>query len=174
MNPDRIDESDQAKRIKDHVALAQIAFEWDKIEQSLRDNDFWSFISNEMLDVETRIDYLLRLYAIQLKNEGKIDSAIQEADGLFPFLAINSYIRKMNSNSIDCNEKIWKEIVSIHDKLKSWYTNNELYHYIGFLIATGKSGIKVITDLVKDTAKKKKSEVKKIIFDKICRDRCKR
>ena len=168
LNPDRIDESDQAKRIKDHVALAQIAFEWDKIEQSLRDNDFWSFISNEMLDVETRIDYLLRLYAIQLKNEGKIDSAIQEADGLFPFLAINSYIRKMNSNSIDCNEKIWKEIVSIHDKLKSWYTNNELYHYIGFLIATGKSGIKVITDLVKDTAKKKKSEVKKIIFDKIC------
>ena len=167
LNPDRIDKKDREKEVKENVTLASIAFEWDKIEQSLRDNDFWSFISNEMLDVETRIDYLLRLYAIQLKNEEKIDSAIQEADGLFPFLAINSYIRKMNSNSIDCNEKIWKEIVSIHDKLKSWYTNNELYHYIGFLIATGKSGIKVITDLVKDTAKKKNSEVKEIVFDKI-------
>lgn len=169
LNPDRIDKKDREKEVKENVTLASIAFEWDKIEQSLRDNDFWSFISNEMLDAETRIDYLLRLYAIQIKYEGKIDSAIQEADGLFPFLAINSYIRKhkMDSNSIACNETIWKEIVSIHDRLKSWYTNNKLYHYIGFLIATGKSGIKVITELVKDTDKKKKSEVKEIVFDKI-------
>lgn len=169
LNPDRIDKKDREKEVKENVTLASIAFEWDKIEQSLRDNDFWSFISNEMLDAETRIDYLLRLYAIQIKYEGEIDSAIQEADGLFPFLAINSYIRKhkMDSNSIACNETIWKEIVSIHDRLKSWYTNNELYHYIGFLIATGKSGIKVITELVKDTDKKKKSEVKEIVFDKI-------
>ena len=169
LNPDRIDRKDREKEVKENVTLASIAFEWDKIEQSLRDNDFWSFISNEMLDAETRIDYLLRLYAIQIKYEGEIDSAIQEADGLFPFLAINSYIRKhkMDSNSIACNETIWKEIVSIHDRLKSWYTNNKLYHYIGFLIATGKSGIKVITELVKDTDKKKKSEVKEIVFDKI-------
>ena len=169
LNPERIDKKDREKEVKENVTLASIAFEWDKIEQSLRDNDFWSFISNEMLDAETRIDYLLRLYAIQIKYEGEIDSAIQEADGLFPFLAINSYIRKhkMDSNSIACNETIWKEIVSIHDRLKSWYTNNKLYHYIGFLIATGKSGIKVITELVKDTDKKKKSEVKEIVFDKI-------
>ena len=169
LNPDRIDKKDREKEVKENVTLASIAFEWDKIEQSLRDNDFWSFISNEMLDAETRKDYLLRLYAIQIKYEGEIDSAIQEADGLFPFLAINSYIRKhkMDSNSIACNETIWKEIVSIHDRLKSWYTNNKLYHYIGFLIATGKSGIKVITELVKDTDKKKKSEVKEIVFDKI-------
>lgn len=169
LNPDRIDKKDREKEVKENVTLASIAFEWDKIEQSLRDNDFWSFISNEMLDAETRIDYLLRLYAIQIKYEGEIDSAIQEADGLFPFLAINSYIRKhkMDSNSIACNETIWKEIVSIHDRLKSWYTNNKLYHYIGFLIATGKSGIKVITELVKDTDKKEKSEVKEIVFDKI-------
>lgn len=169
LNPDRIDKKDREKEVKENVTLASIAFEWDKIEQSLRDNDFWSFISNEMLDAETRIDYLLRLYAIQIKYEGEIDSAIQEADGLFPFLAINSYIRKhkMDSNSIACNETIWKEIVSIHDRLKSWYTNNKLYHYIGFLIATGKSCIKVITELVKDTDKKKKSEVKEIVFDKI-------
>lgn len=90
LNPDRIDKKDREKEVKENVTLASIAFEWDKIEQSLRDNDFWSFISNEMLDAETRIDYLLRLYAIQKKYEGEIDSAIQEADGLFPFLAINS------------------------------------------------------------------------------------
>lgn len=167
LNPDRIDNSNSSKMVKDRVALAQIAFEWDKIEQSLRDNEFWSFISNEMRDGETRIDYLLRLYAIQLKKEGQIDPAIQEGDSLFPFLAINSYIKNSKTNSVDCNEEIWKEIVAIHDKLKSWYANNRLFHYIGFLIATGKSSIKVITELVKDTDKKKKSEVEKIVFDKI-------
>lgn len=173
LNPDRIDASNQEKMIKDQVTMAQIAFEWDKTEQSLRDDDFWSFISNETVDTETRIDYLLRLYAIQLQNEGKIDGAIQEADGLFPFLAINSYIRniysvhRINAGSINCNEMIWKEIISLYDKLKSWYADDVLYHYVGFLIATGKSSIKVITDLVKVTDKKKHSEIEKIIFEKI-------
>lgn len=175
LNRDRIDKSDSDKRVEDEVTLAQIAFEWDKIEQSLRDNEFWSFISNEKSDGETRIDYLLRLYAIQLKNQlknkGQFDSSIQEADSLFPFLAINYRIRKdireNSANSVECNKKIWEEIVAIHDKLKSWYTNNKLFHYIGFLIATGDSSIKVITELVKDTDKKKKSEVEEIIFEKI-------
>lgn len=155
------------------INLTQIAFEWDKIEQSLRDDEFWNFISNENCEGETRIDYLLRLYATQLKtNNSKPGSSlvkIQETDKLFPFLSINTYLRE---NPQITSKDIWDEIVRIHDKMKAWYGdnhNNKLYHYIGFLIAVSKSSIAVITDLIKETEGKKKSEVEEQIYNKICK-----
>ncbi len=158
LNPDNAPSETQQK-LSFQINLTQIAFEWDKIEQSLRDNDFWSFISNTSQDGETRIDYLLRLYAIQLKEAKEISDKISENDKLFPFVAINAYL-KSNPNSTSLT--IWESVVAIHDKLKSWYSgekNNLLYHYIGFLIAVDKSNIKVITNLIKSTEGKRKSEV---------------
>lgn len=163
LNPDDAPEEDQQK-LSFQIKLTQIAFEWDKIEQSLRDDDFWSFISNTNLDYETRIDYLLRLYAIQLKKFGNIPTNISENDRLFPFIAINSYLK---SHLDMTNSMIWESIVAIHDKLKSWYSgdnNNLFYHYIGFLIAVNKSDINVIADLIKDTEGKRKSEVKDVVI----------
>ena len=168
LNPDSIQNTTHSQSIWSQIDLAQIAFEWDRIEQSLRDDELWSFISNESRNGETRIDYLLKLYAIQLRDADKIESSIQKEDVLFPFLAINEYIRRKNpSNLIQCHVDIWEQIVAIHDKLKSWYSNNKLFHYIGFLIAVGKSSIEVITNLIRETANKKKSEVEVIVFEKI-------
>ncbi len=167
LNPDKV----QDDNIETQIELTQIAFEWDKVEQALRENEFWSFISNDNCDAETRIDYLLRLYAIQIKinheSENSYLSKIQESDKLFPFLVINAY---MSSNPKVTTNDIWNEIVSIYDKLKSWYGdnhNNKLYHYIGFLIAIDNSSIKVITELIRDTEGKKKSEIEELIYNKI-------
>lgn len=158
LNPDNAPSETQQK-LSFQINLTQIAFEWDKIEQSLRDDDFWSFISNTSQDGETRIDYLLRLYAIQLKESKEISDKISENDKLFPFVAINAYLKSdPNLTSLT----IWEGVVAIHDKLKSWYSgqkSNLLYHYIGFLIAVDKSNIKVITNLIKSTEGKRKSEV---------------
>lgn len=158
LNPDNAPSETQQK-LSFQIKLTQIAFEWDKIEQSLRDDDFWSFISNTSQDGETRIDYLLRLYAIQLKESKEISDKISENDKLFPFVAINAYLKSdPNLTSLT----IWEGVVAIHDKLKSWYSgqkSNLLYHYIGFLIAVDKSNIKVITNLIKSTEGKRKSEV---------------
>lgn len=148
------------------ITLTQIAFEWDKIEQSLRDNDFWSFISNDDLEAETRIDYLLRLYAIRLKEKGEVPATLNENDTLFPFIAINNYLRVKNNSS----SKIWEEIVDLHDMLKSWYNSgesNKLYHYIGFLIAVNKSTIKIISDLIKESAGKRKSQIETIVVERV-------
>lgn len=172
LNPDNAP-IDEKEYLDFQINLTQIAFEWDKIEQSLRDDEFWSFISNDNCEGETRIDYLLRLYATQLKtNNSKHGSSlvkIQETDKLFPFLSINTYLRE---NPQITSKNIWDEIVRIHDKMKAWYGdnhNNKLYHYIGFLIAVSKSSIAVITDLIKETEGKKKSEVEELIYNKICK-----
>ena len=164
LNPDNAPTETQQK-LSFQINLTQIAFEWDKIEQSLRDNDFWSFISNNNQDGETRIDYLLRLYAIQLKKCGDLSANISEHDNLFPFVAINAYLKNHPDST---SSTIWESIVAIHDKLKSWYSGREnslLYHYIGFLIAVDKSNINVITNLIKSTEGKRKSEVDAFVLE---------
>ena len=43
--------------------IEQIAFEWDTIEQSLKNDEFWYFIAGDENKETTRIDYILELYA---------------------------------------------------------------------------------------------------------------
>ena len=100
--------------------LEKIAFEWDYIEQSLRDDDFWYFISNDYKESETRIDYLLKLKAKQLKSSNAITDVIYETDSLFSFLVINSYLKKSSSAddlvaNFENHIKLWKDIVKLHD-----------------------------------------------------------
>ena len=156
--------------------LAKIAFEWDRIEQSLHDDDFWYFISNTACGAETRIDYLLRLYVTHFTQD-----AYEKNDELHPFLTINDRINKKKKYSFDkdraafdeCRE-IWEDIVSLFDKLSEWYRDNDLYHQIGFLIAyetpgkdRSESSINVIDDLIRSTAGCKKSECNETILNKI-------
>lgn len=146
------------------ILLNKVAIEWDMIEQSLRDNEFWSFISKDDADKETRIDYLLRLYALREKKNSLSYNYLLEDDPLFPFLLVCEKIKKENVDILS----IWaKEIVSIHDLLKSWYTDLESYHYIGFLVQVSDNPSQCLIDLIAETGRKKKSEIKQLIQDKI-------
>ncbi|MBE6807652.1 MAG: DUF262 domain-containing protein [Ruminococcaceae bacterium] len=167
LNPDHAPE-DSIENEKFKIRLSQIAFEWDKIEQSLRDDDFWNFISNEEREGETRIDYLLQLYALRLIANGQVpkkevDKTVHKSDELFSFIIINKY---MKSSCVTASE-IWEKIVSLHDTLKYWYDGGEdsrLYHYIGFLVATSGSGIGVISNLIQNAEGKRKGEMENYVI----------
>lgn len=152
--------------------LEKIAFEWDYIEQSLRDDDFWYFISNDYKESETRIDYLLKLKAKQLKSSNAITDVIYETDSLFSFLVINSYLKKSSSAddlvaNFENHIKLWKDIVKLHDILKSWYSDLEIYHYVGFLVTPHAKGEKYIEELIIKTQDKKQSEIKNLVLQDI-------
>lgn len=151
--------------------LEKIAFEWDKIEQSLRDDDFWYFISNNDMEDRPRIDFLLELKAKQIQKEGIVDIKIQKDDPLFSFLVINDYLNKKcgekdsNRSLFSLQIEIWKEIVQIHDTLKSFSKNQEYYHYIGFLVfVNAKMKESYIERLITNIEGKKKSEIKKMVL----------
>ena len=113
-----------------------IAFEWDKIEQSLRNDSFWFFISNDKSDERTRIDYILDIYADTLNDDKKLDP---EKDR-YSFLAVQAHLRSKGDYSFTDIKEIWEKIVFIHDKLRSYYSNPAIYHLLGFLVAVnGKS-----------------------------------
>ena len=191
---------ENARTEEDRRELEQISFEWDRVEQSLRNDEFWFFISNDTSEERTRIDYILEVYARGLKVEDEEIKKIEDetkkkefkkimrtykADlekldvnkDRYSFLAVNKYLEycQKTSNGMTLKD-IWKEIVSIHDKLYSWYQDNELYHNIGFLVAcegkTRAAASESIVDLYVSKAKADIKEMRRYVLKKIKEQFC--
>ncbi len=186
---------ENARTEEDRRELEQISFEWDRVEQSLRNDEFWFFISNDTSEERTRIDYILEVYARGLKVEDEEMKKIEDetkkkefknimrnykADlekldvnkDRYSFLAVNKYLEycQKTSNGMTLKD-IWKDIVSVHDKLYSWYQDNELYHNIGFLVSCeGKrraTATDVVVKLYQNGKDKGIHEVKEIVCGEI-------
>lgn len=101
----------------------EIATEWDIIEKELHNDSLWYFITNENTKLySTRIELIFNLMANKLKNE---------REKFFTFFYFDSKI-KSSPNKFD----IWTDILRYYQRLKEWYENNDLYHKIGYLIAS--------------------------------------
>lgn len=109
----------------------EIALQWDNIEKELHEDAFWYFLTNKrILEYQTRIDLVLNL----------ISGHFDDADKYTTFFHFDE--KRKTEDLLD----IWEEIQHTYLILKDWYKNHELYHLIGYLIATGKS-IKEIYEL---------------------------
>lgn len=157
---------ENARTEEEHIELGQISFEWDKIEQSLRNDEFWFFISNDTSEERTRIDYILEVYARNFEEANNYDVGKER----YSFLVVQKKLKK-ETNRFDGIKKVWQDIVSVHDKLYSWYQDDELYHNIGFLVACEgrrrSAAAEIIVDLYRATKDKDKDEVKRYVKDKI-------
>ena len=162
---------ENARTGEERRELERISFEWDKIEQSLRNDEFWFFISNDHSEERTRIDYILEVYARSLDKKKKYSIEKER----YSFLVVQDNLNKKTGdfNSI---KEVWKEIVSIHDKLYSWYQDNELYHNIGFLVAcegkTRAAASESIVDLYIRKAKADIEEMRQYVLKKIKEEFC--
>ena len=166
---------------EDRRELEQISFEWDKIEQSLRNDEFWFFISNNKSEERTRIDYILEVYARSLEDAEKEDAEKEDAEKYdilkdrYSFLVVQEKLKK-EANGFDGIRKVWRDIVHVHDKLYSWYQDNELYHNIGFLVAcegkTRTAASETIVDLYVSKAKADIKEMRQYVLKKIKEEFC--
>lgn len=96
-----------------------IAYKWDEIEKTLNNDSFWYFLSNDKdKPKKDRIELVLEL-AANKKNDRQ--------HNLF-----RDYENKLkNKNELD---KHWQAVEECFMTLKEWYNDNEMYHYIGFLL----------------------------------------
>lgn len=156
---------ENARTDDDRRELERISFEWDKMEQSLRNDDFWYFVSNDVSEERTRIDYILEVYA-----RGEDKEEFDVTKDRYSFLVVQKKL-KDEAKGIDGIKKVWEDIVSVHDKLYSWYQDDELYHNIGFLVACeGKrrsAAAEIIVDIYMKTKNKDKDDVKSYVKGKI-------
>ena len=104
----------------------EIAAEWDKIENTLRDNRVWYFINPRYeKDKEpiTRIEYLLDVIS---------NKKISEDDEFFTFRHFSNKIAEYDSLTI------WRQIQDRFRIIMEWYNDSELFHLIGFLTSISK------------------------------------
>ncbi len=128
---------------------AEIALQWDLIERELHDESLWAFLTNSISSVyQTRIDLVLDLIS------GKDEATREKYYTFFKF----DEMRK----SVPLDE-IWKKIYQTFLILKGWYTDHDLYHRIGYLIASGTS----LEEIFALSENKRKSEFNECLSDLI-------
>lgn len=125
----------------DRAKQEEISLQWDNIEKELHNNSLWYFLTNRAnVKYQTRIDLILDLIS------GKLADNKEKYFTFFYFDALKQ------------NEKlseIWKGIQHSFLILKDWYEDHELYHKIGYLIASNTKSLQDIFVLSKHKIEEK-------------------
>lgn len=126
----------------------EIALQWDKMERDLHDDNLWYFLTRrDPEDYPTRIELVFDFMA------GKKDG---ERDGYFTF----SWFSKRRDRLLS----LWNDITTYFYRLKEWYSNDDIYHQVGYLVAVGHCNI---PQLKLETEKMRKSQMKEYLTQMI-------
>lgn len=130
-----------------HLQQQEIASEWDKIEYTLQNDEFWLFMHGTEYDKPTRIDYIFDLIREHdvlklndlLKDNHKSLEDIIGTDNHKTFRYFYEYFKHHESdiNLLDT----WSKVKNYFQTIREWFDDLELYHYVGYLIALDKVNI---------------------------------
>lgn len=161
---------EEKKAIGDKIRLKQleIANEWDFIEYSLHNEEFWWFINKDENEKDTRIEFLFELIVGLPKGKNKINKDYKSFEEYYIETGDNYYtFREFDKKFKDRSEKEivdnWKQAKRYFQTLQDWFDNRELYHKIGFLVTLGED----MKKLIDDSKTKNKSEFVEFIDRKI-------
>lgn len=156
--------------------IYKMAFDWDNLEQKLSEPNFWNFINGKECDDSAHLDYLFELEAYQIRNKcfadiGRktkknklvpvknfIDSLSSSLDK-FSFLTVRKYLeyracedggdKKISIRFSDIRKE-WENIKNLYNTLYKYFSDNELYNYLGFLVACGDDRVqhKMVPDCI--------------------------
>jgi len=127
---------------EDRVRLRQIeiANEWDSIETALQNNKLWYFLSDEQKE-DNRIEYIFNL----MNDSGETDQ----------YSTFRFFYSCLAGKSEEVMSSYWEKIQAHYQRFNEWFSERELYHKIGFLLA---SKIAKIKDLYNCSTSLKKRE----------------
>lgn len=144
----------------------EIASQWDKIECTLQNDEFWLFLHDKGYTNPTRIDFIFNLICEQnllyLKcndenaslNDTENSNDVIGTDEYRTFRYFYNYFypkaedSKKDSIKKSPDEKLseaWDKVKTIFQIFEEWFNDLELYHYVGYLVACNKD--KTLKDL---------------------------
>jgi hypothetical protein len=122
--------SSSGKNKPDREKQEEISLQWDNIEKELHNDSLWYFLTNRTsARYQTRIDLILDLVS---------DKPADNREKYYTFFKIDERRKEMSM------EDLWRKIQQTFLILKDWYENHELYHKIGYLIASEKRTLQEI------------------------------
>lgn len=164
----------------------EIAQEWDKIENSLQNDEFWLFLRNlnnkhqDSWNKPTRIDFLLDFLCDKdvcgtLNNGNGQNYCLTYADSIVGNDKYRTFRIYYECYKNDKNKflGLWSYIKEVFDIWQEWYNNSELYHYVGYLLTTNGQPLKELIKIWLGSTKQKFiQEIKHKIKDRIkdCKD----
>lgn len=174
----------------DHLRLRQqeIASEWDNIEYTLQNDEFWLFLHKNDYDRPTRIDYIFNLICEQdscklFRKENSKEVIDKErmrmtigTDDYRTFRYFYEYFKRDYLDIFKENTKIeacWAEVKKYFQTFQEWFNDLELYHYVGYLVEYNYSVAELVgiwkgkstkSDFIGDLKKKVKDTIK------VCKD----
>lgn len=96
-----------------------IALQWDIMEKSFSDRDFWSFITDKKQEnYDTKIDMLFETIYEGKDTFSAVEQALEGSDVW----------------------TLWLQIERYYNILMEWYKDNNLYHFIGYVVARNSEG----------------------------------
>ena len=128
----------------------EIASEWDEIEYTLQNDEFWMFLHDEGYKSPTRIDFIFDLICeqnalnIQAFDDKKKKDQMIGTDEYRTFRYFYEYFnapypKEGTEQRRLRTESAWKIVKSYYQTFNEWFDDLELYHYIGFLVACKKN-----------------------------------
>ena len=119
----------------------EMAAQWDEIEFTLQDIEFWGFIHPSEWNKPTRIDFIFDLIK-KLNKELKFlrvkngNEAFEGKDlGNDKYTTFRYFYQYLNQNKGPTDEykTIWNAVRQIFQIFREWFNDVTFYHYIGFL-----------------------------------------
>lgn len=105
----------------------QTAAQWDQFERELRVPEVWSFVTTRDEDDPTRISLILDTLADRLGGP----PASEHRPRYFTFETLRP--------AIDSDpQSFWDDVVALHSLIVGWYEDRDIFHKVGYLIATRK------------------------------------
>ena len=125
--------SSDGKNKADHEKREEISLQWDNMEKELHNDSLWYFLTNRTnMRYQTRIDLILDLIA---------EKPADNREKYYTFFRIDEMGKTM------ALDDLWRKIQQTFLILKDWYENHELYHKIGYLIASEKMTLQRIFNI---------------------------
>ena len=114
----------------DREKQEEISLQWDNVERELHNDSLWYFLTNNNdAYYQTRIDLILDLIS---------EKPAANREKYYTFFKIDEMRKEMPLPDV------WRRIQQTFLILKDWYENHELYHKIGYLIASEKLALQQI------------------------------
>jgi len=134
----------------------EMSIQWDNIEKELRSekDELWSFICRKSPSLyPTRIEILFEMMS------GLKDEERRDYDTFYWFE------NEIKDKGLD---EVWRSIQLNFLQIKEWYSDNEFYHKIGYLISSGHKTIRDIFELARGKRKSTfRSELNGLIAESI-------
>jgi len=146
--------------IKEYKEQIEFSIEWDKIEQTMQNDNFWYFLTNKNKNA-TAIDLIFDTLAKKYYKENEFnDFRLKENDDKYSFYVFDKLLKEGKKTQ----REIWEDTKKIFRFLIDWYNDKEIYHKVGFLLYFNKI---TLLDLLNKYSQTTKDKFKKYLDEQI-------